>query len=108
VESVSIPDVVAFSAEKRVRKALIKAPNLICEIVCYEPGQGTAMHHHPRQDELYYVIEGKGTITIENESIVAGPGKLVIVPAQKRHATYAAEDSRWVFLFIKGPGTSLS
>jgi len=108
VESLSIPDVVEFNIEKRVRKALIKAPNLVCEMVCYEPGQGTAMHQHPRQDELYYVIEGKGTITIEDESIVAGAGSLVIVPAQKRHSTYAAPDSRWVFLFIKGPGTNLS
>lgn len=101
-------DVVEFSKEKRIRKALFKVPHLICEIVCYEPGQGTAVHHHPRQDEMFYVVEGKGTITVEDESIVAGPGKLVMVQAHKRHGFQAAEDSRWVLMFIKGPGTSLS
>src|SRR3972149_12056714 len=107
VESLSIRDVIEFSTERRIRKALFKAPHLICEMVCYEPGQGTAMHQHPRQDEMFYIIEGKGAITVEDETIVAGPGKLVMVPAQKRHGFQAAEDSRWVMMFIKGPGTSI-
>jgi len=108
VESLVLNDVVEFNAEKRVRKALIKAPNVICELVCYEPGQGVVTHQHPRQDEIFYVVEGKGEMWIEEERIAVGPGSLVLAPSQKRHGLTAGADSRMVVLFFKGPGTSLS
>lgn len=108
MDSLSVPEAIEFNAEKRVRKAMFMVPHLICELVCYEPGQGTPVHHHPRQDEIFYVVEGDGTITVEGESCVAGPGTLLVVPANKRHGMAASAGSRWVVLFFKGPGSSLS
>lgn len=108
MESLSVHDVIEFNAEKRVRKAMFAVPHLLCELVCYESGQGTPVHHHPRQDEIFYVVEGTGTITVDDESLVAGPGTLLVVPANKRHGMAASGGGRWVVLFFKGPGTGLS
>ena len=38
-----------FAADKRVRKMLFKTDQLWSEIACYEPGQSTVMHSHPRE-----------------------------------------------------------
>ena len=40
-----------FAADKRVRKMLFKTDQLWSEIACYEPGQSTVMHTHPREEE---------------------------------------------------------
>src|SRR5206468_9851654 len=48
----------AFAPDKRVRKMLFKTEQLWSEIACYEPGQSTVMHHHPREEEAIYVLEG--------------------------------------------------
>jgi quercetin dioxygenase-like cupin family protein len=53
-----------FAADKRVRKALVKGGQIDVDMVCYEPGQSTAMHTHPRQDEIFYVVEGRANMCI--------------------------------------------
>jgi quercetin dioxygenase-like cupin family protein len=40
-----------FAPDKRVRKMLFKTDQLWSEIACYEPGQSTVMHSHPREEE---------------------------------------------------------
>ena len=56
-----------FSQEKRVRKKLFKTEQLWSEIVCYEPGQTTAMHKHPLEEEMFYVIDGTANMNIGGE-----------------------------------------
>ena len=38
-----------FAPDKRVRKMLFKTDQLWSEIACYEPGQSTVMHQHPKR-----------------------------------------------------------
>lgn len=105
MECFSLENVIEFSDEKRVRKKLIQSDGVIAEIVCYEPGQGTVTHQHPRQDEVFHVVEGQGTITIGEESMPISGGHLIFAPRNVPHSLAAAEDSRLVILFFKGPGT---
>lgn len=53
-----------FAVERRVRKALVKDGQIDVEMACYEPGQFTPMHSHPRQDEIFYVVEGRANMCI--------------------------------------------
>ncbi len=53
-----------FASDKRVRKALVKGGQIDVEMACYEPGQSTPMHTHPRQDEIFYIIEGRANMSI--------------------------------------------
>src|ERR671918_312626 len=48
----------AFAPDKRVRTMLFKTDQLWSEIACYEPGQSTVMHSHPREEEAIFVLEG--------------------------------------------------
>jgi mannose-6-phosphate isomerase-like protein (cupin superfamily) len=90
-----------FRAEKRVRKKLFEGAQLWCEMVCYEPGQGTPLHHHPREDELFVVIEGRGVITAGDQQFEAVPGALITVPATVPHDLRNTGDERLVVVFVK-------
>ena len=105
MEHIKVEDHVEFSAAKRIRKKLHGSPKMVAELICYEPGQGTPVHHHPSQDEIFYVIEGRGTMLVGGQEVSVHPRSLIHVPAQTSHGITAAADSRLVILFVKSPGS---
>ena len=104
-EVLKIADVAEYSAEKQVRKRLFLSDRIVSEAVFYEPGQQTVEHHHPRQDEIFLVLEGRGAITFENgEEVRVEPSSMVFVPAHMKHGVKVDDDGRLILLFFKGPG----
>jgi quercetin dioxygenase-like cupin family protein len=106
MEHLEIEHLVEFSKDKRIRKKLGGSPNMITELLCYEPGQGTPIHHHPQQEEIFYIVEGSGTIVIGDEEAQVTRSSLYFVPPQTRHGITAG-DERLVILFFKAPGSTL-
>jgi mannose-6-phosphate isomerase-like protein (cupin superfamily) len=49
------------------------------------PGAATAAHFHPRAEEIYYLLEGRGRVQIEGEHRDVGPGDAVAIPPGRRH-----------------------
>ena len=43
------------------------------------------LHYHERTDEIYYVIAGTGTMSLDGEEIEMHPGVVVYVPRGVRH-----------------------
>jgi mannose-6-phosphate isomerase-like protein (cupin superfamily) len=43
------------------------------------------LHYHERTDEFYYVIEGSGTMVLDDEQIELHEGVVVYVPRGVRH-----------------------
>lgn len=100
----ALPEMVEYDPELRVRKPIMKVPSLVAEIVCYEPGQQTATHLHPLQDEIWLVLEGRGEIWVDEERQPVQRGSVIHIPTGQRHGLQAAADSRLILLFIKCPG----
>lgn len=50
------------------------------------PGGGPPPHVHEREDETFYVLEGEFQFQIGRESMVAGPGTMVIAPKGIPHS----------------------
>src|SRR5258705_12227031 len=74
----------AFAGDKRVRKMLFKTDQLWSEIACYEPGQSTVMHHHPREEEAIFVLQGTANMSIDGEEVVVPAGANVEVPHNRQ------------------------
>ena len=91
----------AFASDKRVRKMLFKTEQLWSEIACYEPGQSTVMHTHPREEEAIYVLEGTATMRIAGEEVVVPAGAIVKFPASVPHDVRNLGADRCVILFLK-------
>jgi quercetin dioxygenase-like cupin family protein len=107
VELHEIADLSEFSGERRVRKKLVQSKGTVCELVCYEPGQNTVIHPHPAQDEIFYIIEGKGLITFnDRDNIPVKSGSLVFIPAGTPHGIDTNDSDRLVVMFTKGPGVT--
>ena len=91
----------AFAGDKRVRKMLFKTDQLWSEIACYEPGQSTVMHHHPREEEAIFVLEGTANMNIDGEEVVVPAGAIVKFPHSVPHDVRNLGTERCVIMFIK-------
>jgi mannose-6-phosphate isomerase-like protein (cupin superfamily) len=47
--------------------------------------EGAKLHYHARTDEFYYVIEGQGTMVLDDEEIELHRGVVVYVPRGTKH-----------------------
>ena len=47
--------------------------------------QDAKLHYHDRTDEFYYVIDGQGTMVLDDEEIELHKGVVVYVPRGVRH-----------------------
>jgi quercetin dioxygenase-like cupin family protein len=90
-----------FAGDKRVRKMLFKTDQLWSEIACYEPGQSTVMHSHPREEEAIFVLEGVANMNIDGEEVVVPAGAVVKFPASVPHDVRNLGAGRCVIMFLK-------
>jgi quercetin dioxygenase-like cupin family protein len=91
----------AFAADKRVRKMLFKTDQLWSEIACYEPGQSTVMHMHPKEEEAIFVLEGTAHMSIGGEEVRVPAGSIVRFPNQVMHDVRNLGPGRCVIMFLK-------
>ena len=91
----------AFAPDKRVRKLLFKTDQLWSEIACYEPGQSTVMHSHPKEEEAIFVLQGTVTMSIDGHEVVVPTGSIVKFPSNVPHDVRNLGDERCVIMFVK-------
>jgi quercetin dioxygenase-like cupin family protein len=91
----------AFAPDKRVRKMLFKSEQLWSEIACYEPGQSTVMHSHPKEEEAIYVLQGVATMNIDGREMVVPAGSIVKFPNNVPHDVRNLGRERCVIMFLK-------
>ena len=91
----------AFAPDKRVRTMLFKTDQLWSEIACYEPGQATPMHTHPREEEAIYVLQGSANMSVAGEEVVVPAGAIVKFPAAVPHDVRNLGSDRLVIMFVK-------
>ncbi|HEY3100958.1 MAG TPA: cupin domain-containing protein [Methylomirabilota bacterium] len=90
-----------FAPDKRVRKMLFKTDQLWSEIACYEPGQATAMHAHPREEEAIFVLQGTANMSIDGQEVVVPAGSIVKFPNNVPHDVRNLGTERCVIMFLK-------
>ena len=49
------------------------------------PGGVTALHRHALTEELYYIIEGRGRMTLGERTFEVAPGDTVLIAPQTPH-----------------------
>ena len=105
VEHHEVIDLAEFSLKSFIRKPLVQSKGIVCDFVCFEPGQAADMHKHPVQDEIFYVIDGQGVITFEDrEDISVKTGSMVFIPSGLVHGVKTTDSERLTLMLTKGPG----
>lgn len=91
----------AFAPDRRVRRMLFKSDQLWSEIACYEPGQSTVMHSHPKEEEAIYVLQGVANMNIDGREVVVPAGAIVKFPNNVPHDVRNLGPERCVIMFLK-------
>jgi mannose-6-phosphate isomerase-like protein (cupin superfamily) len=68
------------------------------------PGKATMPHHHPKTEEIYYILEGTGEMTIADETRSVGPGDAIAIPRGQRHTIANSGAITLRFLCCCAPG----
>ena len=54
--------------------------------LCKVPVEKThKLHSHQTMEEIFYFTNGRGEVTIDDETIIVGSGDRIIVPAKSEH-----------------------
>lgn len=67
------------------------------------PGASTTPHYHPRTEEIYYILTGKGTMRLERAVQFVGPGDAIAIPPGARHQITNSGTEPLVFLCCCAP-----
>ena len=70
----------------------------------YLPGYSHKLHVHPNQEEVIFVLSGKGVSQTNEDTKEIGPGSVAFVPAGVAHATINTDPSESLkAVIIKSP-----
>jgi mannose-6-phosphate isomerase-like protein (cupin superfamily) len=59
-------------------------------------GASTERHYHPRAEEIYFILEGTGTMEVDGVTAAVGPGDAILIPPGSRHQITARESLRFL------------
>jgi mannose-6-phosphate isomerase-like protein (cupin superfamily) len=66
-------------------------PQVSFFVTTHERGEGTELHRHP-YEETFLVEDGEVVFTIEDDTVAAHSGQIVVVPAGAAHSFESAGD----------------
>ena len=98
-----VPTLQAFNAQKMHKVNLFETARMFCDIYCFEPGQEQKTHAHAGSDKIYYVLEGRGTFHIGEESRELDAQMMVMAPAGVEHGVVNTSNARLVVLTYMAP-----
>jgi mannose-6-phosphate isomerase-like protein (cupin superfamily) len=67
------------------------------------PGHAVTPHHHRQIEEIYYIIEGRGVMTVGDEQQDVAAGDAVYVPRGQRHTLCNTGAEPIKLLLVCGP-----
>jgi quercetin dioxygenase-like cupin family protein len=82
----------------------VGAKNIKVKITEWLPGHIHQRHHHPDQEEVIFILSGKGIAETNEEKREIGPGSILFVGAGEPHTTYNISDTESLRgIVIKSP-----
>ena len=83
----------------------LRVPQLSCGIYRLTVGVGDHQTSHD-EDEVYFVLKGRGRMVSGEEERVIGPGSILYVPADTDHQFVAVEEDLSLLVFFGSGGPS--
>jgi mannose-6-phosphate isomerase-like protein (cupin superfamily) len=67
------------------------------------PGGATERHYHKASEEIYFILEGNGTMEINGKKKAVGPGDAILIPAGDWHQIVTQGEAALRFLCCCAP-----
>ncbi len=95
--------VAEFSSDKMRKINLFETKNFFCDVYCLEPGQEQKVHAHQDEDKIYYVLAGRGSFVVGDESQELGENQIVMAPAGAPHGVKNTSGQKLTLLVFMTP-----
>lgn len=69
-------------------------------------GAAVGRHHHLETEEIYYILQGKGRMTVGDETREVAAGDAVFIPLKQTHTLENTGDEPIRLLLVCGPAYS--
>jgi quercetin dioxygenase-like cupin family protein len=79
------------------------AKELRIGVVNFDPGARTKWHTHTNEQVLY-VVDGKGIVATEEEEVVVTQGTFIFIPSGEKHWHGATPETSFSHMSIQSPG----
>ena len=101
-----------FASGRRTRifvgaESLLQAENFVTGYVVIDPGGKVPAHEH-EQEEVYYILKGRGEMTVGAESEILEAISAVYIPPNQKHALKNAAKEELHMLFVYAPAAIVS
>jgi mannose-6-phosphate isomerase-like protein (cupin superfamily) len=74
-----------FRDDKMAKIALATTSRAQLDLYCLGPGQEQKAHAHDDQDKIYFVLDGRGRVTLGDAAETLEAGEAVVAPAGVSH-----------------------
>ncbi len=101
MKRMNIQSLMEFTKEQSNRKEIFKEGQMDTGLLLYMTGQKTPEHKHSDIDEIFYVVSGTGTITINGEEFSLAAHDIIYSPKGEVHGFFNTGDSNLSVLQIK-------
>ncbi|MFX0094185.1 MAG: cupin domain-containing protein [Candidatus Hodarchaeota archaeon] len=71
--------------------------------VVIPPNCSSQLHFHPKEEETYYILQGKGRMFIENKKYLVKPGDTIFIAPLEKHQIFTEGNSDLEFIAICAP-----
>lgn len=95
--------VAEFSNDRMQKINLFETRNFFCDVYCLEPGQEQKVHAHQSEDKIYYVLAGRGSFVVGDETRELGEHQIVMAPAGAQHGVKNTSARRLTLLVFMTP-----
>ena len=103
-EPQELADLVAYEEGRVVSRTFAQNPALSLTLFAFDAGEGVSTHTAPG-DAMVQVLDGEATINIDGKEMTAGPGEVVVMPANVPHAVTAEKRFKMILTVVKQPVT---
>lgn len=106
----------AFDLEKEIEKLrvsgrpyreFLRVPTLSCGVYTLPAGAKDLQGPHD-EDEVYYVLSGRGRLRVEGTERAFGPGALLFVRGTSEHSFFEVEEDITLLVFFASGGPDSS
>ncbi len=102
MEILDLKKLIKFYPDRIYREMIDDKPEMRIALMCLEPGQKLDPHKAPLR-LLMYVVEGRGTLTVGDESIEAGEKTCITCDPMVPHGFTADRGERLVVMAVVTP-----
>jgi mannose-6-phosphate isomerase-like protein (cupin superfamily) len=80
-----------------------RSQNMSLAEAIVEVGQTTEYHFHKISEEVYYMLEGKGLMEVDDDKEEVSEDQAVVIPPRSRHRISNTGSSPLIFLCLCSP-----